>query len=218
VYASLSPSSYLTTDLTLRSGWGTAAYYAYRAYGDKNLLNHTIANWNYVSKLCVSPIRHPVLNILTSVCSQITKAIASSGQMNGKSFTVQGSCGGGTSLGITCRHDAEFPLRLHGRRRVLASGEHRRVSQQRHHRVRDNLEHTMLLLTWSSLFMAMSAYLAQATGDSKYTTAAYAAGNWIKNANKNSAGLVLDTINGQDCTRSDPGWLFTCVSSVQRAT
>jgi hypothetical protein len=34
--------------------WATAAYYAYRAYGDKTLLNHAAANWDYVSQLYVA--------------------------------------------------------------------------------------------------------------------------------------------------------------------
>jgi hypothetical protein len=30
--------------------WGTAAYYAYRAYGDTTLLNHAIDTWQHVSQ------------------------------------------------------------------------------------------------------------------------------------------------------------------------
>jgi hypothetical protein len=59
--------------------------------------------------------------------------------------------------------------------------------------------------------MTLSAYLAQTTGNDTYTQAATAAGNWIKNANKNSAGIVLDTIDGQSCTRSPDNFIFTCV-------
>ena len=40
-------SSYLYA-LSLR-WWGTAAYYAYRAYGDTTVLNHAIATWQHVS-------------------------------------------------------------------------------------------------------------------------------------------------------------------------
>jgi hypothetical protein len=57
--------------------------------------------------------------------------------------------------------------------------------------------------------MSLSAYLAQATGDAKYTQAAYAAGSWIARANTNAAGLPLDTINGRTCARSDASWVFT---------
>jgi hypothetical protein len=57
--------------------------------------------------------------------------------------------------------------------------------------------------------MTLSAYLAQATKNPKYATAAYAAGNWIKHANTNAAGLPLDTIAGDSCTRSPANWVFT---------
>lgn len=55
----------------------------------------------------------------------------------------------------------------------------------------------------------MSAFLAEITGDSKYTNAAILSANWIKNVNLNSDDIVLDTVNGHDCTRSSSTWLFT---------
>jgi hypothetical protein len=33
--------------------WSTAAFYAYRAYGDKDMLNGAIDSWKHVSTLCV---------------------------------------------------------------------------------------------------------------------------------------------------------------------
>jgi hypothetical protein len=39
--------------------WATAAYYAYRAYGDKSLLDHAVATWNHVSQLYVFVRRPP---------------------------------------------------------------------------------------------------------------------------------------------------------------
>jgi hypothetical protein len=56
------------------SQWfATAAFYAYRAYGDKNLLNHTIANWDHVSKLCVaSAVLRPALALTRDVARSPT--------------------------------------------------------------------------------------------------------------------------------------------------
>lgn len=31
--------------------WATAAYYAYRAYGDKNLLSHAVQTWEHIKTL-----------------------------------------------------------------------------------------------------------------------------------------------------------------------
>jgi hypothetical protein len=60
----------------------------------------------------------------------------------------------------------------------------------------------------------LSAYLAQVSGSATYRNAATAAGNWIKNANKNANGIVLDTIHANDCSRSPDSWLFTYVHST----
>jgi len=57
--------------------------------------------------------------------------------------------------------------------------------------------------------VTLSAFLNEATGDSKYTDAAILSANWIKNLNLNSDDIVLDTVNGHDCTRSSSTWLFT---------
>lgn len=49
---------------------------------------------------------------------------------------------------------------------------------------------------------------AEATGDSKYTTAAAASATWIKNLNM-ANNLVLDSIDGSNCARSPATWMFT---------
>ncbi|KAG6918174.1 hypothetical protein DXG01_016159 [Tephrocybe rancida] len=54
----------------------------------------------------------------------------------------------------------------------------------------------------------VSATLAEITKDSKYTNAAIASANWIKAHNLNN-NIVLDSVNGHDCSRSPSTWLFT---------
>ncbi|KAJ8094892.1 hypothetical protein PM082_010107 [Marasmius tenuissimus] len=56
---------------------------------------------------------------------------------------------------------------------------------------------------------SLSAYLAEITKDSKYTNAALLSAQWIKAHNINSNNIVLDTVNGHDCSRSPANWLFT---------
>ncbi|KIJ65237.1 hypothetical protein HYDPIDRAFT_111167 [Hydnomerulius pinastri MD-312] len=61
--------------------WATAAYYAYRAYGDKNLLSHAIKTWEHVKTFQLSP------------------QDAASGSIATKSFPIMGSCEGKTMAG-----------------------------------------------------------------------------------------------------------------------
>ncbi|RDX51561.1 endo-1,6-alpha-mannosidase [Lentinus brumalis] len=61
--------------------WGTASYYAYRAYGDRNLLQHAIDTWSAVSPY------------------QVTSGQASSGSTPAKNYAIQGSCNGVTNAG-----------------------------------------------------------------------------------------------------------------------
>ncbi|KAL0581799.1 hypothetical protein V5O48_000279 [Marasmius crinis-equi] len=61
----------------------------------------------------------------------------------------------------------------------------------------------------TGLFLTLSAYLAEITKDSKYTNAAILSAQWIKAHNINSNNIVLDTVNGHDCSRSPASWLFT---------
>ncbi|KAG6867345.1 hypothetical protein C0993_004153 [Termitomyces sp. T159_Od127] len=61
----------------------------------------------------------------------------------------------------------------------------------------------------TGLYMTVSAILAEITNDVQYTNAAIASANWIKSLNINADNIVLDTVNGHDCTRSASNWLFT---------
>jgi len=61
----------------------------------------------------------------------------------------------------------------------------------------------------TGLFVTLSAFLAEITGDAKYKNAAIAAATWMKSLQISSANLVLDTVNAHDCTRSPSTWLFT---------
>jgi len=56
---------------------------------------------------------------------------------------------------------------------------------------------------------SLSAYLAEATGDSKYTNAAMLSATWMRNHNLNSNNIALDTESGADCSRSPSTWIFT---------
>jgi len=61
----------------------------------------------------------------------------------------------------------------------------------------------------TGLYMTLSAYLAEFTGEAKYTNAAILSAQWIKNVNLNSKDIALDTIHATDCSRSPSSWLFT---------
>ncbi|KAF8327335.1 endo-1,6-alpha-mannosidase [Amanita rubescens] len=61
----------------------------------------------------------------------------------------------------------------------------------------------------TGLYMTLSAYLAEYTGEAKYTEAAILSAQWIKNVNLNSKHIALDFINADDCSRSPSSWLFT---------
>jgi len=61
--------------------WATAAYYAYRAYGDENLLSHAIQTWEHIKTF------------------QISEEDAQHGSIPTKSFPIMGSCEGKTMAG-----------------------------------------------------------------------------------------------------------------------
>ncbi|KDN48784.1 hypothetical protein RSAG8_02771, partial [Rhizoctonia solani AG-8 WAC10335] len=62
----------------------------------------------------------------------------------------------------------------------------------------------------TGLYMTLSAYLAEATGDSKYTNAAILSANWIRNHRyQTSTKIVLDSINAADCSTSADDFTFT---------
>ncbi|KIJ61602.1 glycoside hydrolase family 76 protein [Hydnomerulius pinastri MD-312] len=138
--------------------WAQAAYYAYRAYGDTNLLNHAISCWQHISNYVISA------------------ADASSGTQPNKNFTIQGSCGDTMVGGVFWR-----PTIDDASANSIATG----------------------------LYVTLSAFLADATGNSSYTDAAKLSASWIQTTNMNSDYLALDTVSEQDCTRSPSTWLFT---------
>ncbi|CAK5283618.1 unnamed protein product [Mycena citricolor] len=60
----------------------------------------------------------------------------------------------------------------------------------------------------NSITTGLSAFLAEATGNSMYTNAAVQSATWIKTQMINSNQLVLDGMSARDCSRS-PNWIFT---------
>ncbi|PBK98862.1 endo-1,6-alpha-mannosidase [Armillaria gallica] len=61
----------------------------------------------------------------------------------------------------------------------------------------------------TGLYITLSAFLADITGDPKYTNAAIQSARWMQALQINSNGILLDSINGHDCSRSPATWLFT---------
>ncbi|KAJ7147675.1 endo-1,6-alpha-mannosidase [Mycena crocata] len=61
----------------------------------------------------------------------------------------------------------------------------------------------------TGLYITVSAFLAEITKNSTYTSAAILSANWIKAHNINANNLVLDTVNAFDCSTSPANWLFT---------
>ncbi|EEB91234.1 hypothetical protein MPER_10440, partial [Moniliophthora perniciosa FA553] len=61
----------------------------------------------------------------------------------------------------------------------------------------------------NSVTTGLSAFLAEITGDKKYQDAAVLSANCIKSHTINNDNIVLDTVNGHDCSRSYVDWLFT---------
>ncbi|KAJ3762715.1 endo-1,6-alpha-mannosidase [Lentinula raphanica] len=61
----------------------------------------------------------------------------------------------------------------------------------------------------NSITTGLSAFLAETTGDATYTNAAILSAKWIQNLQINANGIVLDSVDGADCTRSAASWLFT---------
>ncbi|KIK69955.1 hypothetical protein GYMLUDRAFT_34359 [Collybiopsis luxurians FD-317 M1] len=61
----------------------------------------------------------------------------------------------------------------------------------------------------TGLYVTLSAFLAETTGDSTYTNAAILSAQWIQNLQINPNNLVLDTVDGASCARSPDTWLFT---------
>ncbi|KZP18307.1 glycoside hydrolase family 76 protein [Athelia psychrophila] len=139
--------------------WGSAAYYAYRAYDDSGMLANAVATWNHVSSYV------------------ITAADASAGSISTKNFAIKGTCNGATMAGGVFWRPTDDDTNVN----AITTG----------------------------LYLSLSAFLADATGDSTYTNAAILSANWIKGQVLNSNYLVLDTVQANDCTTSPATELFT---------
>ncbi|KAJ4482521.1 endo-1,6-alpha-mannosidase [Lentinula aciculospora] len=74
---------------------------------------------------------------------------------------------------------------------------------------RPTVDDTSINSITTGLFMTLSAFLAETTGDATYTNAAILSAQWSQNLQINADGIVLDTVDGADCTRSPATWLFT---------
>lgn len=62
----------------------------------------------------------------------------------------------------------------------------------------------------TGLFLALSSYLAEISpSNTQYKNAAIAAANWMKSLQISSENIILDSINGHDCSRSPSNWIFT---------
>ncbi|KAK0185058.1 endo-1,6-alpha-mannosidase [Armillaria mellea] len=61
----------------------------------------------------------------------------------------------------------------------------------------------------NSITTGLSAFLADITGDSKYTNAAIQSAKWMQALQINDNGILLDSLNDHDCSRSPATWLFT---------
>ncbi|KAF9526516.1 endo-1,6-alpha-mannosidase [Crepidotus variabilis] len=138
--------------------WATSALYAYRVYKDNNMLSHAVATWNRVNAFV------------------ITTSNAASGSMSGKSFTLQGSCGGTTMAGAVFWRPTSDDQGVNS----ITTG----------------------------LFITLSAYLAEITGDAKYKNAAILSATWIQNHNI-ANNIVLDSVNAHDCSKSATSFTFT---------
>ncbi|KAJ6580792.1 endo-1,6-alpha-mannosidase [Mycena capillaripes] len=139
--------------------WAQAALYAYRAYGDTNMLSHAVDVWTHVTGYV------------------ITAAEANARKQPNKAFAIESTCGGAT----------------------MAGGVFWRPTTD---------DQSVNSIT-TGLYITVSAFLAEATKNVTYTSAAILSANWIKAHNINANNLVLDTVNAFDCSTSPATWLFT---------
>ncbi|KZV90632.1 Six-hairpin glycosidase [Exidia glandulosa HHB12029] len=141
--------------------WGTAAMYAYRAYGDQEFLGWATDVWNWVAP------------------SQITQDQANAGSTPVRPAPIQGQCNGkSTAGGVFWR--SECSERTDMGANVITTG----------------------------LFETLSAYLAEATGDQKYTDAAKAAYGYITTQlMQDNPNIPTDTLVLSDCGTNN--WIFT---------
>ncbi|KAF8160009.1 endo-1,6-alpha-mannosidase [Crassisporium funariophilum] len=61
----------------------------------------------------------------------------------------------------------------------------------------------------TGLYVTLSAYLAETTGQAKYKDAAILSAKWIRAQNINGGNIVLDSVSGANCARSPATWIFT---------
>ncbi|KAE9396273.1 endo-1,6-alpha-mannosidase [Gymnopus androsaceus JB14] len=139
--------------------WATAAYYAFRAYGNEDALSMATATWTHVSEYVVSV------------------ADAASGTQPNKDFPIAGTCFGESMAGGVFWQPT-------------ADG-------------------TAINSITTGLYVTLSAFLAETTGNDTYTNASILSAQWIQNLQINPDGIVLDTVDGEACTRSPSTELFT---------
>ncbi|OJA11364.1 hypothetical protein AZE42_05158 [Rhizopogon vesiculosus] len=120
----------------------------------------------------------------------ITASDASSGKQPNKDFLIEGSCDGETMVGGVFWRPTSDDTSVNS---ITTGYDVILFYLKCAHLVRVNL----------------SAYLTSATGNITYNNAAILSANFIKTSNMNSGGLILDSIDAQDCTRSPSDWLFT---------
>ncbi|KAF5380750.1 hypothetical protein D9757_007144 [Collybiopsis confluens] len=139
--------------------WATAAYYAYRAYGNKTLLSMAAATWAHVSQYVV------------------TKEDASAGKHPNKQHKISSKCYGKSMAGGVFWRPTVDDMSINS----ITTG----------------------------LYVTLSAFLAEATGNATYTNAATLSAQWIQNLQINADGIILDSVSASVCTRSSSTWLFT---------
>lgn len=62
----------------------------------------------------------------------------------------------------------------------------------------------------TGLYMTLSAYLAEVTGESKYKDAAILSANWIvAHRYDHTNNIVTDSIDAAGCSKSAASWTFT---------
>ncbi|KAK7046403.1 glycoside hydrolase family 76 protein [Favolaschia claudopus] len=139
--------------------WAQAALYAYRAYGNSDLLSHAMDVWDHVTGYVITP------------------AQASSGRNPNKNFGIQSTCNGATMAGAVFW--------------------------------RPTTDDTSINSITTGLYLTLSAFLAEYTQDSKYTSAAIQSAEWMRSHQIRSDNLLLDSILATDCSRSPDNWIFT---------
>lgn len=128
---------------------------------------------------------------------QITQDQANAGTTPVRSNPFQGTCNGKSTAGGTSRR-AVPPLRC-------LTGAHAGVFWRSECSERTDMDVNVIT---TSLFETLSAYLAEATGDAKYTAAAQAAYGFVTtHLMQAEPNIPIDTLKMADCGTND--WIFT---------